>query len=93
VKIRVTKKTSNELRLEIEGAGHGLCNLLQKELLEDESVDMAGYDLPHPLVSNPMIYLRMKGDAKPEEALRKAAEKARDANATFRKELEKALKA
>ena len=93
MKIRVTKKTSNELRLEIEGAGHGLCNLLQKELLEDESVDMAGYDLPHPLVSNPMIYLRMKGDAKPEEALRKAAEKARDANAIFRKELEKALKA
>jgi hypothetical protein len=35
----------------------------------------------------------MKGAAKPEEALKKAAEKAREANAVFSKELEKALKA
>jgi DNA-directed RNA polymerase subunit L len=93
VKIKVLKKTANELKIEIEGAGHGLCNLLQKRLLEDENVDMAGYDIPHPLVSNPVIYLRMKGAAKPEEALKKASEKARAANETFSKELEKALEA
>jgi DNA-directed RNA polymerase subunit L len=93
LKIKVLKKTANELKIEIEGTGHGLCNLLQKKLLEDKSVDMAGYDIPHPLVSNPIIYVRMKGAAKPEEALKKAAEKAREANETFSKELEKALKA
>jgi DNA-directed RNA polymerase subunit L len=93
VKIKVLKKTANELKIETEGAGHGLCNLLQKKLLEDTSVDMAGYDIPHPLASNPVIYVRMKGTAKPEEALRKAAEKAREVNKTFSKELEKALKA
>lgn len=63
VKIKVLKKTGNELKIEVEGAGHGLCNLLQKKLLEDENVDMAGYDVPHPLVSNPIIYVRMKGAA------------------------------
>jgi DNA-directed RNA polymerase subunit L len=93
VKIKVLKKTANELKIEIEGAGHGLCNLLQKKLLEDKSVDMAGYDISHPLVSNPVVYVRMKGAAKPEDALKKAAEKAREANETFSKELEKALKA
>jgi DNA-directed RNA polymerase subunit L len=93
VKIKVLKKTANELKIEVEGAGHGLCNLLQKKLLEDKNVDMAGYDIPHPLASNPAIYVRMKGTAKPEEALRKASEKAREANETFSKELEKALKA
>jgi DNA-directed RNA polymerase subunit L len=93
VKIKVLKKTANELKIEIEGAGHGLCNLLQKKLLEDKSVDMAGYDIPHPLISNPVVYVRMKGTAKPEDALKKAAEKAREANETFSKELEKALKA
>ena len=92
LKINVLKKTDKELKIEIEGAGHGLCNLLQKELLEEKSVDMAGYDIPHPLVSNPVIYVRTKGAAKPEEALRKAAEKAREANAAFGRELEKALK-
>jgi len=93
LKIKVLKKTANELKIEVEGAEHGLCNLLQKKLLEDESVDLAGYDVPHPLASNPVIYVRTKGAAKPEKALIKAAEKAREANTAFSKALEKALKA
>jgi DNA-directed RNA polymerase subunit L len=93
LKIKVLKKTANELKIEVEGAEHGLCNLLQKKLLEDERVDLAGYDVPHPLASNPVIYVRMKGTAKPENALIRAAEKAREANSAFSKALEKALKA
>ena len=93
VKVNVLKKEGHELKIEIEGAGHGLCNLLQKKLLEDKSVDMAGYDIPHPLVSSPVIYVRMKGAAKPEAALKRAAEKAREVNEAFSKALEKALKA
>lgn len=87
------KKTENELKIEIEGAGHGVCNLLQKKLLEDKSVDQAGYDVPHPLASNPVIYVRMKGTTKPEAALIQAAEKARESNEAFGKALEAALKA
>ncbi len=93
MKVTVVSKSGKELRIEIEGAGHGLCNLLQKRLLEDKSVDMAGYDIPHPLASNPIIYIRMKGSAKPEEALKKAAEKARETNQAFSEELQRALKA
>ena len=93
MKVKVLKKEANELKIEVEGAGHGLCNLLQKKLLEDESVDLAGYDIPHPLASNPVIYVRMKGSAKPEAALIKAADEAREANNAFGKELKKALKA
>ena len=93
LKVKVLKKTANELKIEIEGAEHGLCNLLQKKLLEDERVDLAGYDLPHPLASSPVIYVRMKGSVKPESALIKAAKEARKANDAFSKALEKALKA
>jgi len=93
VKIKVLKKTQNELKIEIEGAEHGFCNLLQKMLLEEKNVDMAGYDIPHPLASNPVIYVRMKGAEKPEDALTKAAEKAREQNEAFSNALEKALKA
>lgn len=92
MKINVVKKSGNELKIEIEGAGHGLCNLLQKNLLEDNSVDMAGYDIPHPLASNPVIYIRMKSAAEPEVALKRAAEKAQEANQTLSEELQKALK-
>jgi DNA-directed RNA polymerase subunit L len=92
MKVKTLKRTSNELKIEVEDAGHSLCNLLQKKLLEDESVDLAGYDVPHPLASSSIIYVRTKGKVKPEEALLKAVEKARDANKEFSKELQKALK-
>ena len=91
LKVKVLKKSANELKIEIEGAGHGLCNLLQKKLLEDKRVDLAGYDVPHPLASNPVIYVRTKGSAKPADALIAAAGKAREANDAFGKALEKAL--
>jgi len=93
MKVKVLKKTAHELKIEIEDSGHGLCNLIQKRLLEDKSVELAGYDIPHPLASNPVIYVKMKGVGKPEEALRKAAEKAQEANEQFREALESALEA
>jgi DNA-directed RNA polymerase subunit L len=93
MKVKVLKRTENELKIEIQGSGHGLCNLLQKKLLEEKNVDISGYDVPHPLASNPVIYIRMTGGAKPEDALIAAAKKAVASNDTFSKELEKALKA
>ena len=93
MKIIILKQTDNELKIEIEGAGHGLCNLIAKRLVEERSVDMAGYDIPHPLASSPVIYVRTKGVTKPVDALRKAAEKVREANDAFSAALDKALKA
>jgi DNA-directed RNA polymerase subunit L len=90
--VNVLKKTSNELRIELEGGGHTLCNLIQKKLLEEENVDLAGYDVPHPLASSPIIYVRTMDGVKPETVLKNALEKARDMNKEFGKELEKALK-
>jgi DNA-directed RNA polymerase subunit L len=92
VKIKILKQTENELKIEIEGAGHGVCNLLQKKLLENKNVDQAGYDVPHPLASNPVIYVRMKGKGKPRDALLEAAEEARESNQAFGKALEAVLK-
>ena len=93
MKINVLKKSGNELKIEIEGGTHGLCNLLQKRLLEDNTVEFAGYDVPHPLASNPIIYVRMKGDAKAEDALIAAVLKVREANDAFCIELDRVLKA
>jgi len=92
MKVKVLKKTADELRIDVEGAGHTLCNLLQKQLLEEENVEMAGYDIPHPLASNTIIYVRSKGKAKPEQILKSAIEKTREMNKEFGKELARALK-
>jgi len=90
--VKVLEKGSNELRLEIEGEGHTFCNVLQKALLEDETVEMASYDIHHPLVSSPVIYVRTKGKRHPETVLREAAEKIRTRSREFRASFEKALK-
>ncbi len=90
--VKVLKRTSNELKVEVEGGGHALCNLLQKHLLEEEKVDLAGYDIPHPLASNPIIHIRTKGAMKPEAVLRRAVERALETNKEFRREFRKALR-
>jgi DNA-directed RNA polymerase subunit L len=93
MKINVLKKNEHELKIEVIGADHGICNLLQKKILLDENVDLAGYDVPHPLASSPIIYVRMKGKSKPQDTLLAAAKKAMADNDDFAKALEKALKA
>jgi DNA-directed RNA polymerase subunit L len=92
MKIKILKRTSNELKIEVEGEGHTFCNVLQKALLEDDTIEMAGYDIPHPLVDNPIIYVHTKGNRKPEAAIREAAKKIRSRNKEFRKSFKKALK-
>ncbi len=92
MKVKVIKKTANELKIEIEGAGHGLCGLLQKTLLEGEEVERAGYDIVHPLVPTPVVYVRTEKGSKPEIVLMKAARRARKTSNDFKKELDKALK-
>lgn len=92
MKVNVVKKTPNELKIEVEGAGHTIGNLLQKKLLEEENVDLAGYDIPHPLASSPVFYVRTTGKAKPEQILKNAIGKTREMNKEFGKELVKALK-
>ncbi|NLE06237.1 MAG: DNA-directed RNA polymerase subunit L, partial [Crenarchaeota archaeon] len=83
VKVKILKQVDNELKIEIEGSGHGVCNLLQKHILENKKVDQAGYDVPHPLASNPVLYIRMKGKIKPQDALLESADAAIASNTEF----------
>jgi len=75
LKLKILKRNSQELKLEIEGEGHTFCNLLESVLLEDKNVEFAGYDVPHPLISNTILFIRTKKGKKPEEALIGAIEK------------------
>lgn len=92
MKINVLKKTKNELRIEIEGEGHTFCNALQKALLEDRSVEFAGYELPHPLVAQPIVHVRVKEGKNPEKVFISAAKKLGLESAEFRETFKKAWK-
>ena len=92
MKIRILRRESNELKIEVEGEGHTFCNMLQKALLEDEAVELAGYDRPHPLMTKSIVYVRTKGRRRPEATLRDAAKKLRKRSRELRKALEEAFK-
>jgi DNA-directed RNA polymerase subunit L len=73
MKVRILERGERSLKIEIIGEGHTFCNLLRDFLLRNPDVEFAAYRIDHPLVSNPVFYVRTK-DGRPEEALRKAAE-------------------
>jgi len=75
LKIRTLESTKKELRIEIEGEGHTFCNLLQNVLLEDRSVEMAGYDMQHPLTSKAIMFIKVKKEMDPHKALERALKK------------------
>jgi DNA-directed RNA polymerase subunit L len=92
MKVNILSKTKNELKIEVEGEGHTFCNILQKTLLKDSSVEFAGYEIPHPLTSNPIIYVRTKIQRSPERALANAAKKIGADAEEFRRMFEEAWK-
>lgn len=92
MKVKILEKTKNELKLEVEGEGHTFCNVIQKALLKYKNVDLAGYNIPHPLTANPIIYVRTKGQSKPEIVLRDSAKEVKKATKAFRTAFNKALK-
>jgi DNA-directed RNA polymerase subunit L len=92
MKIKILKKTKNELKIEIDGEGHTFCNIVQKALLKNKKVDLAGYDIPHPLTTNPVVYLRTKTKSKPEIVLRDAVREVQKDAEAFRTAFDKALK-
>ena len=92
MKIKILKREGNELKFELEGEGHTFCNLLQKILLENKDVEVAGYNIPHPLTANPIIYVKTKGSKSPEKVLIEAAEEIKQLRNEFEEALNKALK-
>ena len=92
MKINILEKTTKELKIEIFGEGHTLCNVLQKALLEDDNVEIGGYDIPHPLIHKSVVYVRTKGKRRPKTALKDAARKIGKRSKTLRKEFKKASK-
>ncbi len=59
-KIKVLERNEKELKIEIAGEDHTLLVPLTSKLLEDRQVDIASYSIKHTLVSDPVLYVKMK---------------------------------
>jgi len=89
MKLKILKKNPRELQVELEGEGHTFCNMVQEVLLKDKAVEFAGYNLPHPLISHPMIYVRTKGQTTAVKAFERTLRELEKQIADFKEELKK----
>lgn len=72
MQVQVKKTSDRELEIEVQGEGHTLGNMLAKELQEMEEVELAYYEIPHPLQDRMLIYIRTREGADPLDTLRSA---------------------
>ena len=91
MEVKVLTKTKNDLKIEIVGEDHTVCNLLQKALLDDKNVEIAGYDQPHPLIRSSIVYFRTKRDVSPEKVLLTALFSIRELNKEFSEKFAQAV--
>ena len=71
MEIRVIRSENDLMEIEIKGEDHTLVNFLREALWKVKGVKDAGYNIKHPLVSEPRILVRTDG-IKPKKAFEQA---------------------
>ena len=70
-KVKILEEKDRVVKIEIEGEDHTLLVPLTSKLLENGKVEIATYNIPHTLRSNPILYVKMK-EGDPLEAIKSA---------------------
>ncbi|RUM32913.1 MAG: DNA-directed RNA polymerase subunit L [Archaeoglobus sp.] len=74
MEVKVVEIGKDYVKLVVKGEDHTFLNLLQHYLLEDEDVLIAKYNVSHPLVGEPELFVRTERK-NPVEAIKRANEK------------------
>ncbi len=75
--IKIIRVTENEAEIEFLDEGHTFLNVLKHSLLQDPQVEIASYDVKHPMISNPIFYIKTESK-EPLTALREASLRLKD---------------
>lgn len=92
MEVREVKNDENGLLIELKGDTIGFANLVREELWNDENVEEAASIKEHPYMAEPKIFVKMKGKAWPQKALKDAASRVASKSKELRKEFESAFK-
>ncbi|MHA1754411.1 MAG: DNA-directed RNA polymerase subunit L [Candidatus Odinarchaeia archaeon] len=92
MKVNFLKKSKNEIKLEVEGEGHTLFNVLRKILFEDKSVEFAGYHVQHPILGKTIFRIKTDGSKTAKKALIDGLERLKGKTVEFRKKFTEAKK-
>jgi DNA-directed RNA polymerase subunit L len=69
MEIEILEEKKNRMVLEVKGESHGFCNALKKAIWNVKGVNIAGYNLEHPLISSPKIIVETEGSKAPKAAI------------------------
>ena len=72
--LKIIEKTDDEIRIELAGESHTLLNVLKSSLLDDPRIEVATYDIKHPTISEPILFVKTNG-ADPVVAVKEASER------------------
>ena len=72
--LKIIEKTDNEIKVEMAGESHTLLNVLKSSLLDDPRIEVATYDIKHPTISEPILFVKTNG-ADPVVAVKEASER------------------
>ncbi len=72
--MEIDKITNNKYKFIFSNETHTIVHLLQRELLENEHVEYAGYNQPHPLETSMILMVSTK-DKNPREILNDTIDK------------------
>ncbi|MFQ5998007.1 MAG: RpoL/Rpb11 RNA polymerase subunit family protein [Candidatus Bathyarchaeia archaeon] len=92
MKVNVVKLEGKEMKVEVLEEGHSLLNVLQKVLLRNQNIVIAGYDVSHPLVDSGILHVHTKGSLSPIAAVVEASKELKGEADEFLKLFEKSLK-
>lgn len=88
MKINIIEESKNKLVFELEGETHTFCNILKSELNKVKGVEIAVYNIDHPLIGVPKFNIETKG-IDPKDALKEALAEIKKLAKEFKKEAEK----
>jgi DNA-directed RNA polymerase subunit L len=72
MEVTIVNKTDNDIYIKITGETHTLLNVLKTALLNNKHVEIATYDIEHPTISDPVLFVRTDG-TDPIEVIKKAS--------------------
>ncbi len=72
MELTILNKTGNEINIKVAGETHTLLNMLKTVLLNNKHVEIATYDIKHPTISEPVLFVRTDG-ADPIDVIKKAS--------------------
>jgi DNA-directed RNA polymerase subunit L len=80
MELKTIKSEKDMVKIEVVGEDHTFCNVLRKELWQDNGTEVAGYSIKHSLVDNPILVVE-SSDAK--KSLNDAVDRLKKINKEF----------